>query len=274
MKSIRLKLSFLPAAASRCWHRSLALLGLGALSLSTLPTASAAPLLTSAYEAQLETWLGLGDLTFSSIFEKVQGDGKTAADFHAAADYKGPTITLLSIYGYAVPAGTFLTIGGYNPQSWNNWQNDYAVTENDADRTAFIFNLSSGELQNQRLGVNEGKLQTYNGALNGPGFGGGDIVVSGSQVFPSGAVNLEFGSSYSWSYGTGTNDITLGGNTSNSFHIAALEVYTFAPAPTGNPGGPTSSVPDAASTGLLAAITFAGLIGFRQSKGGRRLLQR
>lgn len=254
-------------AASRCWHRSLALLGLGALGMSTLSTASAAPLLTSAYEAQLETWLGSGDLTFSNIFTKMEGDGKTSVDFHAAADYKGPTITLLSIYGYALPTGTFQTIGGYNPQSWNNWQNDYAVTENDADRTAFIFNLSSGELQNQRLSVIEGKLQTYNGAAYGPSFGGGlDIGVTS---------NLYYGYAVPFSYGTGTNDITFGGNTNgNSFYIASLEVYTFAPAPTGNPGGPSSSVPDAASTGLLAAITFAGLIGFRQSKGGRRLLQR
>ncbi len=158
MKSDSFTSSF-RATTSRHWRRGLAFVGLGALSLSTLPTALAAPLITSAYETQLETWLGLGDLTFTSIFEKVQGDGKTVADFHAAADYKGPTITLLSIYGYALPAGTFQTIGGYNPQSWNNWLGDHTYTPNDADRTAFIFNLTSGEIQPQRLGVLQGGLR-------------------------------------------------------------------------------------------------------------------
>src|SRR6478736_5996599 len=54
-------------------------------------------LLSAAYEAQLETWLGQGDLDFTSVFIKT--DGATSLDFHAAADGKGATFTLMNISG-------------------------------------------------------------------------------------------------------------------------------------------------------------------------------
>jgi hypothetical protein len=51
---------------------------------------------------QLASWLGEGDLTITNIFSHTNGDGKTAADFHAAADNQGRTFSL-----YSVRAGTY-----------------------------------------------------------------------------------------------------------------------------------------------------------------------
>jgi hypothetical protein len=114
-----------------------------------------AVLLTPAYEAQIEGWLGLGDVTFSSIYNQT-GAGMSNAGFHAAADGQGATVTLLKVgalpeYGYDTPAQL---IGGYNPQSWNSsfsWNINYA----DIERTAFLFNLTYDVVQRQNL-IGEG----------------------------------------------------------------------------------------------------------------------
>ena len=84
-----------------------------------------ADLLTQADEVQLETWLGQGDVTLTKIFSKQPGDNKSEADFHAAVDHKGPTFTVISIYGNgggtyeSIPDLDAQIIGGYNPQSWD-----------------------------------------------------------------------------------------------------------------------------------------------------------
>ena len=72
-------------------------------------------------------------------------------------------------------------IGGYNPQSWNSI-GDYTTTPNDADRTAFLFNLTTTTQQKQKLGTgdsNAGLNQTYGRIDYGPTFGGGhDLFMS------------------------------------------------------------------------------------------------
>jgi hypothetical protein len=198
-----------------------------------LPTSAAASpiLLTPSTESQLETWLGMGDLAFANIYEKQAGDFGT--EFHTAADGKGATVTLLQ----ATVAGSTFVIGGYNPQSWHS-AGSYNLTPTDAGRTAFIFNITTGELRQQKLGDGSGpgQYQTYNGIATsfGPTFGGGyDLFVSASLIL---------GTEFAYTYGPGNNStgddgllpgINLAGN--QSFTIGALETYTFASTTTPEP---------------------------------------
>lgn len=225
----------------------------------------ATSLLTSAYETQLEAWLGQGNLDFTNIYTKTAGDA--ASDFHAAVDGRGATFVLMSIYGNGGYSRASLlpaqVIGGYNPTSWTS-ANAYTVTTDDATRTAFLLNLSNGMIQRQNL-TNEGasgsgQYQTYGDNEYGPLFGGGNDLA----VYP----NLEVGMAYNYSYG-GTsfgNEIAYGGPNIGDydyFSIDALEVYTFASA-----GGET--VPDHTSTlGLLAVAMFGLLMIWRVSPGPR-----
>ncbi|HEY8995448.1 MAG TPA: PEP_CTERM-anchored TLD domain-containing protein [Lacunisphaera sp.] len=235
-------------------HRPLrALLPLAAsLLLAFVPVAQATPLLTSAYETQLEAWLGQGDLVFTNVFTKQAGDD--AYDFHAAADGKGATFTLMSISG---PGwwGTFdlpnQIIGGYNPQSWSSVGN-WNLSPSDGERTAFLYNLTSGIIQKQNLTgqgfIDSGLYQTYGVGFYGPTFGGGhDLYTSDS---------LNNGYAYNWSFGgTSSGDEIISGgpnySTYSLFNIGALEVWTFAPAQTQGGG---NTVPDTTATlGLLGA---------------------
>lgn len=109
--------------------------------------ASAAPLLTSSAEVQLETWLGMGDLVFANLFTKnASSDTTLGPAWHAAVDGLGATVSLMAVTDSG--GGTFI-IGGYNPQSWDS-SSGYHVTSADADITAFTFNLTTGVLLAQK----------------------------------------------------------------------------------------------------------------------------
>jgi hypothetical protein len=219
-----------------------------ALAAVLLALPARANLLTPANESQLEAWLGQGNLDFTNIFTKVQGDSQdNSMYFHSAADNKGATFVLLSVFGtWHDESPTNLppqVIGGYNPQSWDASKNGFTETPNLADRTAFIFNLTNSTIQRQKLDVN-GMWQTFNEAGRGPTFGSGwDITVEGA---------LFYGSASNYSYG-GSNGspITFGGEDDltyyDGFRIDRLEVYTFA------------RVPDATNTLGLLALALAGL---------------
>jgi hypothetical protein len=203
-------------------------------------------LLDSAGLTQLEAWLGDGELTLTNIFTKTVGS--TALNFHAAADGKGDTFVLMS--ASENNGGTWKTIGGYDPLSWNSFGGyNYSSP---ANFDAFIFNLTDTVKRNQ---VN--MYQTYNSSSVGPTFGGGhDIWVD---------FNLNFGQSLGFTYGAGYNELTNvsgadlyrsivdgssfdGGN----MKIGALEVFTVS--------GFTrtaSNVPEPAT----AALTGLGLLG-------------
>ena len=197
-------------------------------------SARAQQLLTPTYQSQLEVWLGQGSLVFNKIFTKVAGDGQTATDFHNAVDNKGPTFVLLSVYGSAQGVPSNLPsqiVGGYNPQSWDRSTGWYHLTPNDADRTAFIFNLSYSTVQRQNLigqGVDDfGAMQTFNWIDWGPLFGGGhDLCAYSNQ--------MEWGFARNYSYGgtIGSSPITYGGSADGLgdqdwFQVARFEVYTF-----------------------------------------------
>lgn len=192
-------------------------IGAGAVQAS-VQVVGGSNLLTSAYETKLETWLNQGSITLTNIFDHAPDDGKTSVDFHAAADHKGPTITLIQVLenssgihwdastnSYSYYSIGEQLIGGYNPQSWDS-DGHYHQTPDDDDRTAFLFNLTQDDLsggvgvkQDQKLSTSaygsQGKYQTYNAYVVGPTFGGGhDLWVNYS---------LTSGNAYSYSYGNG-----------------------------------------------------------------------
>ena len=226
--------------------------------LLVAPSVRAVPLLTAGYEAQIEAWLGQGDVAFSSLYTSQAGDD--AADFHAAADGQGATIVLMKISGRG-SAGTFdlptQVIGGYNPQSWTSSAvsgvTAMTQTPNDADRTAFIFNLTDTVIQRQNLSTeglgNLGLYQANNYALLGPSFGFSDLAVWDT---------LLQGSASNRSYGGTTfgNEIVSGGPNAGSvyyFNVEQLEVYRV-----------PSPVPDSGSTALLMLSGCLLLVSWRR----------
>ncbi len=176
---------------------------------------------------QLEGWLGEGSLTLTKIFSHTAGDGKTATDFHTAVDGKGRTFVVIELL--ATQGNTHQIIGGYDPQSWSS-SGSYNITSADAERTAFLFNLTSGDIQRQKLSTdpngNDGKYQTYDSTILGPTFGGGyDLSVGFS---------LNVGRAENYTYGTTAfgDDIT-GSPYSGGFHqldLGTMEVFTIADA--------------------------------------------
>lgn len=155
--------------------------------------------------AQIGSWLGRS-VTLTNIFDKTTGDGKTAVDFHAAADGKGETIVLYKVTGGSYYNGvanapvSSQIIGGYNPSSWVG-NGGYNLSVSDAARIAFIFNLTSNEKQSQKLSNDPtgdsyiGQYQTYNDPNYGPAFGAGHDI----SIY----YNLVDGWIYNYSYGTG-----------------------------------------------------------------------
>jgi hypothetical protein len=198
-------------------------------------------LINTAGQSQLEAWLGQGELTLTNIFTKTTGS--TGYDFHAAANGKGKTFSLMSASEDGI---TWKTIGGYTPVSWYSSYN-YNYSNNTQDWTAFVFNLSDGV----KLGQTNG-YQTYNGDYYGPVFGGGhDIYVDN---------NLSDGYSYGYSYGPQTGQSLVDGSFYNgvNMQIRDLEVFTI-----GGYIAPTQPVPEPASF-LLMGLGLLGVAAARR----------
>lgn len=139
--------------------------------------ASGSPLLSPAYQAQLESWLGEGRLILNNIYTKATGD--TSVNFHKASDGKGRTFSVMEARN---ESGQTWLVGGYNPQSWNS-SGSYNMTPEDSQRTAFIFNLTTGQRHKQTpkgYALDSiGAYQTFNDINAGPTFGiGADLGVS------------------------------------------------------------------------------------------------
>jgi hypothetical protein len=153
--------------------------------------ASADPILTPAYETQLEAWLGQGPLTFTNLYAKAPGDD--SGTFHSAVDGQGATFTLFE----AVFGSSAYILGGYNPQSWASCC-DFNYTFPDDTRTAFIYNLTTGVMQTQRLTSDpfdgfHGMAQTFNDPSFGPTFGGGHDLYVSSNLSEGSAVQVSYG---------------------------------------------------------------------------------
>lgn len=248
-----------------------------------LASGASASLLTPAYEAQLATWLGKGPLTFTKIYDGTSGESHfNGAAWHAAVDGKGATFSLMQVLPgtyescrtvlvFGNPQCQFqrdlliesaMIVGGFNPQSWNS-SGSYNVVENDADRTAFIFNLSIGILQRQLrsfdINGSAGRFQTYNAVQYGPVFGDGfdlgfsysDFDLTEGHTYPLSYDALNGQSILGISYGGGRNPGWV-----SSLKFGALETYTFVL------GSRSSNDIPEPSTIALVAMAVLSLFGF------------
>jgi hypothetical protein len=210
-------------------------------------------LLSAGDANQIEAWLGEGPITLTNIYTKVTGN--TSVDFHNAVDGQGRTVSVLKVFD---GVGTQL-IGGYNPQSWA-LLDAFHMTPLDAQRTAFIFNLTGSIIQRQNLigegAVNSGEYQTYNFFTYGPTFGAGhDLFVD---------FTLNAGDAHNYSYGgtSGTDNILNGVANDSTFEVGSLEVFSVASEP--------AVVPEAASWitwGLLGLVGVGSIWQRRRASG-------
>lgn len=181
-------------------------------------------LLDASGHAQLERWLGQGSFDLVKVFTR--DEDATSVDFHAAADGRGPSFTLMQVTN---DAGQSFLVGGFNPQGWSStdgWHN----TPGDAYRTGFIFNMTEPALYRQVLSdyvlPSQGERQSFNGIDYGPTFG------TGHDLY----VNASLKAAFSWqlTYGNPVDsglsiiDRSLGGHI---VEVDALEVFTLSPIP-------------------------------------------
>jgi hypothetical protein len=137
------------------------------------------PLLNPAQQNQLRTWIGAQGATFTSIFRNDRTGTKTAADFHAAADRRGPTVSVMEVINPQTGQVVAL-IGGFNPNSWDAAIGHWITDTLGAARQPFLFNLTTGTALEQRTDT-YGPYETYHVPQYGPTFGGGhDLYVDNS----------------------------------------------------------------------------------------------
>jgi hypothetical protein len=233
----------------------------GALALAAAGLAHAAPgtliggsaLLDDASQAQIARWLGAGPVTLRKLYAKEAG--ASAAAFHAAADGKGPTIVVMELTN---DDGLAFTVGGYNPQSWSS-SDGWHVTQADAERVGFLFNLTTPGVYRQvpsdYVLPSQGARQTFNGIDYGPTFG------TGHDLY----VNRTLDVAFSWrvTYGDPAGegksivDGSLGGKI---VRVNALEVFAISPVPE----APVGAM-------LVAGLALVGVIARRRAGGAVRI---
>ena len=160
--------------ASSCAAAAVAAAFLPAIA-SAATVVGGSDLLSAASANQLESWLGQGPLTLTNVFDKASGS--TSDDFHAAADGKGATFSIVEFLTDSTgkPFDKPVIVGGYNPQSWNSSAAGFNFTPLDVDRTAFVFSLTQSLKLDQRQDAsttNYGQFQTLGYPNYGPTFGG------------------------------------------------------------------------------------------------------
>jgi hypothetical protein len=197
--------------------------------------------------SQMQQWLGTGDLDFTNIWSGSADPATASADWHAAVDGAGPTV---SIYEATIHDGTTAYIGGYTANSWGVHQ--YAN-----DPTAFIFNLTTLEKQIQI--DNSSPCSRYTLVNRLASFGCGHDL--GDSMG---------GYTYSYSYDISQGQISIAGdsgqgNGDTGTHythvtLTGLQTYTFdvADAPA------TGAVPEPSVIALFAAGLFG--LGFARRR--------
>lgn len=181
-------------------------------------------LIDASGHAQLERWLGQGGFDLLNVFTRQDGD--TAADFHAAADGRGPTFTLMEVTN---ESGESFVVGGLNPQHWSatdGWHN----TPSGTYRTAFIFNMTRPAVYHQ-VGADyvlpsQGERQTFNRIDYGPTFGAGHDLYVDQPLQGAFSWQLTYGDPLDG--GRSIIDRSLGGDL---VRVDALEVFTLSPVP-------------------------------------------
>ena len=183
-----------------------------------------APPLDPVLEAQLERWLGAGDLILSNLYTRQPGDN--SADLHAAVDERGPTFTLARV---SDRGGNAWLVGGYNPQSWSA-DDGWHITERDFRRTAFIFNYTDPAVYRQVPSTfelpSQGGYQTFNALDQGPTFGAGPDLLVNDRLDTALSWRLSYGDPAG--EGRSIIDGSVGGQ---FFAIDALELYAVSPIP-------------------------------------------
>jgi hypothetical protein len=231
---------------------SLALLGLSVSSVSA-STIIGGDLLDQAGANQLESWLGVGSQTFTSIYDGTTG--ATAASWHSAVDGIENTISIYdALYG-----GTSYLIGGYRSVAPTSSSGDFI---DDAD--AFIFNLTSlfqqtndnSYYQNNPVGD---KKDMFDHVNYFPSFGGGYDIHGGIGSLGSFAY-VNGGYTYGAAGPESRGSLNILGLLNNPYSgtfitVAGLETYTFAP----------SAVPVPAAVWLFST-GILGLVGFNRRK--------
>jgi hypothetical protein len=208
-------------------------------------------LLDHSAHSQLERWLGAGQFNLNNVYTREAGD--TSIDFHAGADGKGATFTLMRLTNAV--GDTFL-VGGYNPQSWSS-VDGWHITPTDGERTGFLFNMTVPAVYRQVLNdyvlPSQGARQTFNGSDYGPTFGTGhDLYVNRT---------LDVGISWQVTYGDPKDagasivDRSLNGQV---FHVEGLEVFAISPVPEPAPAAM-----------LIGGIGMLGLLRRRAKGQGR-----
>lgn len=149
-------------------------------------------LLAPTLYGQLERWLGAGPLYLDNIYTRQEGDN--SLDFHAAADNRGSTFTLLQVTDD--DSGGSWLVGGYNPLSWSSTDGWHESTF-DWQRTAFIFNYTDAAVYRQ-VGTDyilpsQGLRQTYNWPDHGPTFGAGPDLLVNDRLDTALSWQLTFG---------------------------------------------------------------------------------
>lgn len=202
--------------------------------------------LSPAQEGQLAAWLGEGPVKFTSIYTKASGD--TSLNFHQAADGKGRTIAVMEATN---ELGQTWLVGGYNPQSWSS-SDGFHMTPDDAQRTGFVFNLTTSAIHRQILKSYSldtiGSYQTYNAANFGPTFGlGNDLYVP--RDLTHGGYSVLY--SYADPSLSNVNASVLDGSpyTHPNITYGAMQVYTISAVPE-----PTAMLMWLAGAGLLAGL--------------------
>jgi hypothetical protein len=197
-------------------------------------------LLDASRHAQLERWTGAGAFNLTNVYTLQPGD--TARDFHAAGDGKGATFTLLQLTN---ALGDSYLVGGYNPQRWSS-TDGWHVTERDADRTAFLFNMTAPAVYRQvpssYILPSQGSRQTLNQAGIGPAFG------AGNDLFVNDRLDTAF--SYQLTYGDPRDEGKSIVDRSRGIELVevdAMELFTLSPIPE-----PATAALLAAGAGVLA----------------------
>lgn len=202
--------------------------GICSAALMGVGTPANAGLLIPSDEQRLAAWLGEGPISLSALYAKQAGDN--AADFHAAVNGKGKTVFVAEV---TTQEGASFLVGGYNPHSWSS-SGGYTITSANADRKAFLFNLTTGTLHRQMLrgvGMEQiGAYQALNDGALGPTFGSGhDFSIS---------EDLQSGYSLLYSYadaGLGNLNRSIADGSyfksMDDLAISQLEVYSVAVVP-------------------------------------------
>lgn len=209
-------------------------------------------LLDDAGATQLESWLGLGDLDWDSIwYGEIGNNASTSQSWHEAVDGVGPTVSIYSVTNYL---NEQVLIGGYTEQDWSGSGYRY-------DSNAFLFNLSTGEMQTHRYSDGSNAIYTNSGYF--ATFGGGHDLTAHS------AGNVFYTFSYTYDITQGRIDVFgdsgsayggVGSFMDNTVH--SLQTFTFS---TAGPSVPSTDVPEPSSLAIFAA-GLLGLLRIRAKK--------